>query len=289
MKLPPLALVAPSLCPRCDTPATVTDYCIACSLQLRQCGACQGIAGPFDRYCGFCGNELIFGRRRLLLRWLWLLVVLVPLVAGLGYGLSPLRLPGAGTVTRFVAQAKPTGAARTAEHTNQALGVRFQAPAEWTATDYTFPASMAVAARQQGDTGRAVDARGELAGVRPQAGLLVVSRPSLDSPDLDGSSPQAVLSFQLGPLLTQPGQGVKVEIDQAVRQTSIDGRAAAQVVLRITQNGAVYYLERVYVLIPQGSAPPVVRLEAMVPGAAWSSGDGEVVAAAARSLKPGPG
>ncbi len=209
MKLPPLALVAPSLCPRCDTPATLTDYCIACSLQLRQCGACQGIAGPFDRYCGFCGDELIFGGRRLLLRWLWLLVVLVPLVAGLGYGLSPHRLPGAGTVARFVAQAKPaTAPATTAEHANQELGIRFQAPAEWTAADYTIPATMAVTARQPGDTGRAVDASGELAGIRPQAGLLVISRPRLDSPDLDRSSPQAVLSFQERVCLL-PGAGLR--------------------------------------------------------------------------------
>jgi hypothetical protein len=268
----------------------VTDYCIACTLQLRQCGACQGIAGPFDRYCGFCGNELIFGRRRALLRWLWLLVVLVPLVAGLGYGLSPQRLPGVGTVARFVAQTNPgAGSARTAEHANQALGVRFQVPADWAATDYTVPTPMAVAAHQQGDAGRAVEAGGERAGVRPEAGLLVVSRPSVDSPEVDRSSPQAVLSFQLGPLLTQPGQGVKAEIDQPVRQTTIDGRAAAQVVLRITHNGATYYLQRIYVLMAQGGAPPVVRFEAMVPAAAWGSGDSEVVGAAARSLRPGPG
>lgn len=93
MKLPPLALVAPSLCPRCDTPATVADYCIACSLQLRQCVSCQGTAGPFDRYCGFCGRELILGNRRLVMRWLWLLVALVPLAAGIAYGLSGQHLP----------------------------------------------------------------------------------------------------------------------------------------------------------------------------------------------------
>ena len=52
MKLPPLALVAPSLCPRCDQPAMVLDHseegrCAHCGLQLHQCARCRGIAGPF--------------------------------------------------------------------------------------------------------------------------------------------------------------------------------------------------------------------------------------------------
>jgi predicted amidophosphoribosyltransferase len=91
MKLPPLTLVAPSLCPRCDQPAMLPDYCIHCGLQLRQCGNCRGIAGPFDRYCGFCGHELIRGQRRSPLWRLWLLVALIPLVAGIVYGISQNR------------------------------------------------------------------------------------------------------------------------------------------------------------------------------------------------------
>src|SRR5258708_5763107 len=51
MKLPPLALVAPSLCPRCDQPAMVLDRledqrCAHCGLQLHRCGSCHGVAGP---------------------------------------------------------------------------------------------------------------------------------------------------------------------------------------------------------------------------------------------------
>ncbi len=66
MKLPPLALVAPSLCPRCDQPAMVLDRlddqrCAHCGLQLHRCGSCHGVAGPFDRFCGFCGHELVRG------------------------------------------------------------------------------------------------------------------------------------------------------------------------------------------------------------------------------------
>jgi uncharacterized paraquat-inducible protein A len=64
VKLPPVALTAPTLCPRCDAPALVAgpiltiESCARCTLQLRQCGRCHGVAGPFDRYCGFCGFEM---------------------------------------------------------------------------------------------------------------------------------------------------------------------------------------------------------------------------------------
>jgi hypothetical protein len=287
VKLPPLALVAPSLCPRCDTPATLPDYCIACALQLRQCGACQGMAGPFDRYCGFCGNELIFGGRRLFLRWLWLLIALVPLVAGLGYGLSPLHLPAAGTVARLVAEANPAGSGtRTAERVSSALGVRYRAPGDWPVSDQSSGSAVAIVARQAGDVGRAVDAGGELAGLRPQGTVVAISRPSVDSPDVDPTAPQAVLSFQLGPLLMQPAPGTRAEIVQPVSQATVDGRPSAKVIVRITQGGATFYLERVYLLMPQPGSPPLVRLEAIAPGSAWNSGDADQVSGMARSLRP---
>jgi uncharacterized paraquat-inducible protein A len=64
VKLPPVALTAPTLCPRCDAPALASgpilsvDSCSRCTLRLRQCGRCHGVAGPFDQYCGFCGFEM---------------------------------------------------------------------------------------------------------------------------------------------------------------------------------------------------------------------------------------
>ncbi len=96
MKLPPLALVAPSLCPRCDQPAMQLDRevdarCGHCGLQLHRCGNCSGVAGPFDRYCGFCGYELVRGRQRAPWWRLWLLLALVPLLAGLAYGILHAR------------------------------------------------------------------------------------------------------------------------------------------------------------------------------------------------------
>jgi hypothetical protein len=91
MKLPPLALVAPSLCPRCDQPAMVLDRledqrCAHCGLQLHRCGSCHGVAGPFDRYCGFCGHELVRGEERAPYWRLWMLAGLIPLIVGLVYG-----------------------------------------------------------------------------------------------------------------------------------------------------------------------------------------------------------
>ncbi|TME09144.1 MAG: hypothetical protein E6I69_04000 [Chloroflexi bacterium] len=101
MKLPPLALVAPSLCPRCDQPAMVLalyedQACAHCGLQLHRCGSCHGVAGPFDRFCGFCGHELVRGVDRPIWWRLWLLVALIPLAAALISGiiwaeLHPLR------------------------------------------------------------------------------------------------------------------------------------------------------------------------------------------------------
>ncbi|MDQ6772643.1 MAG: hypothetical protein M3024_06600 [Candidatus Dormibacteraeota bacterium] len=78
MKLPPIALTAPTLCPRCDTPALVSgpnltvEQCVQCALNLRLCGRCRGVAGPFDRYCGFCGYPMTRSRRSGLRRlWPW--------------------------------------------------------------------------------------------------------------------------------------------------------------------------------------------------------------------------
>jgi hypothetical protein len=87
VKLPPVALTAPTLCPRCDAPALVAgpmltiDHCVKCTLQLRQCGRCHGVGGPFDQYCGFCGFEMTRpGRGPLWRAWP---LALIPLAAAL--------------------------------------------------------------------------------------------------------------------------------------------------------------------------------------------------------------
>jgi hypothetical protein len=84
LKLPPVALTAPTLCPRCDTPALgsgallALDHCAKCTLQLRQCGRCHGVAGPFDRYCGYCGYEIVRPRTSPEVLRLLLLAAAVP-------------------------------------------------------------------------------------------------------------------------------------------------------------------------------------------------------------------
>jgi hypothetical protein len=98
VKLPPLALVAPSLCPRCDQPAMVMNHnsdeqrCAHCGLQLDQCSRCRGIAGPFDRYCGFCGFEMVRGEQRPLWWRLWFLAALLPVALGLAYGIAQAQV-----------------------------------------------------------------------------------------------------------------------------------------------------------------------------------------------------
>jgi predicted amidophosphoribosyltransferase len=65
--------------------------CAHCALQLHQCGNCRGIAGPFDRYCGFCGHELVRGAARAPWWRLWLLVALLPLIGALIFGIAQAR------------------------------------------------------------------------------------------------------------------------------------------------------------------------------------------------------
>jgi predicted amidophosphoribosyltransferase len=87
LKLPPQALTAPSLCPRCDSPAPSDDRCRTCDLPIRRCGSCHGIAGPFDRFCGFCGHELVLGERRSPAWRLWLAAALLPFALAIFGGL----------------------------------------------------------------------------------------------------------------------------------------------------------------------------------------------------------
>ncbi|MGH7777616.1 MAG: hypothetical protein ACREPI_10630 [Candidatus Dormibacterales bacterium] len=82
-----MALTAPRLCPRCDQPAMYVDHCASCELQLRVCGACLGVCGPFDRFCGFCGHEMVLGPRRSAASRLWALSIVIPLLIAIAVGL----------------------------------------------------------------------------------------------------------------------------------------------------------------------------------------------------------
>jgi hypothetical protein len=281
MKLPPAALTAPSLCPRCDSPATTPDFCIQCTLPLRRCGNCHGVAGPFDRYCGFCGYELVQGERRLPLWRLWLLAAMIPLVAGLAFGLSPYS---AGAVRALGGLVRPAAASPSPSTSplaltrDSGLELSYALPPGWTAARL---GAFTVAVHWPADAGKVSDAQANLFAVRPQASVLELGRPAVDAP-VDPKDPRAVLGYQAAQLLLPPAGGLQVAAAEPVTALEVGGRPAAEAVLRITQaDGSVYFFERAWIASPTG----LVRVDAISPASEWNGGDQRRIEAAIRSLR----
>src|SRR5262249_16132821 len=140
MKTQHAGLAAPTLCPRCDASAPAVngeppaDRCPVCSLQLSWCGNCRGVAGPFDRFCGFCGFELIRGEPRSPLWRLWQVALAALLAAGLGYGLWAAGVPSAlaGGV-RTLLGSRATSIEPSAGYGSRMLAVGFSIPRGWAA------------------------------------------------------------------------------------------------------------------------------------------------------------
>jgi hypothetical protein len=293
VKLPPLALTAPSLCPRCDAPAMFEDHCVQCSLQLRLCGSCHGVAGPYDRYCGFCGHELVLGTHRSPVWRLWLFAALVPLLAGIAFGISPLSGPFAQAVTKVVrgGVASSPSPPQVRELRAGSLGFSYSIPPDWTAFDYTKASSPSsvqpyvIASRLSADGIQAGAARGDLIATKPQGAVVELGRPQVDATAVDPSDPLAVLSYQVAQVLAQPPAGTKLEVVKPVRSLTINGRPAAEVVIKVTRDGSSYYLERAYISAP--GSTPLVKAEAMVPAADWEAGDDRRVETTIQSLKVG--
>lgn len=295
MKLPPVGLVAPTLCPRCDTPASgadgdrAVDQCPQCSLQLRWCGNCRGVAGPFDHYCGFCGFELLRGDKRSPLWRLSAAVALVPLLAGLGYGLWMARGPQAvAHLVSSTIRPSQSPVAVDTQYDSQVLGMRYAVPAEWTVVDYSngptrLPA--VVVSRHPLDQTIATDAKGDLVQVdQANSTIVTFGRPQADvDPIADTRDPVATLASQVAPLAAAPPSGVRVEVDQPVRAVTVGGRPGAEVVLKLTRSGHVFYLRRVLVYAPWPNKPAMVRADALVPAGEWRD-RGSVVASMVRSL-----
>lgn len=290
MKIPPGALTAPSLCPRCDAPAGKGEQCGHCAIQLRQCGNCQGVAGPFDRHCGFCGFELIQGERRSPLWRLWLLAALVPLTAGLAYGLWTVTKSPSPPMRVLAA---PLNSGPLIAYKSRNLAFQYSAPRDWsTPIDYsraTEPAKMmpyVVVARLPGDQARVVDARGDLLNARPQGAVVVLGRPAASTSVVgDQQDAKQVLAAQVAPLLANPQSGTRIDVIQPVTAVTINGRPAAKIVLKVTRDGAVYYLERAVVYAPATGVPAALRVEAAVAERDWDAGDADRVEAVLRSLK----
>lgn len=291
MKLPPPALSAPILCPRCDAPATLADQCIQCALQLRECGNCRGVAGPFDRYCGFCGFELLRGSRRNPLWRLWLLVALVPLGATLAYGVWVTRLPAVATAAVGTV-VRPTPTPDMLTYGAPSLGFSYAIPRGWHAIDYSRSADPSRAlpflavSKDAADQGRAADAKGNLVAVKPQAAVVTMARPRVDT-RLTGNpaAPTAVLTSEMAPLAASPPTGLNLQILRPVTARTISDRPAASVLLELTHDGVSYYLERTMVYAPRAGASPMIQVDALAPASTWQAGDEAQVETVIRSIR----
>ncbi len=273
MKLPPAALTAPSLCPRCDAPAMYLDRCGSCELPLRQCAACLGVAGPFDRFCGFCGHDLSTGETRSGAWRLWLLVAMIPLLAGIGFGISPLSQPLATKVAAVIFRPapQPTPTATPGKSwRSKNLKVQYTLPTDWSGFDYSLdkskPQKLVVVARMQSEATPVAQASGDLLGAKPSSAVM-----TLGPTTATDTEPGILLAFQLGQLLAQPPAGTKVEITRQVQSVVLDGHPAAEAVVKITRPEGVWYLERAYISGP--GSPPLFEIQALVPQADWESGD----------------
>jgi hypothetical protein len=266
---------------------------LQCSLQLRWCGNCHGVAGPFDRFCGFCGFELIRGGRRNPLWRLRALVALVPLVVGLGYGLYVARAPAAVTgVVHGVLQPTRAQPAAVADYASRPLGLHYSGPPNWTVVDYTageHPQPTVVLSRDAVDQSAATAAAGDLAQVdQPQASLIAISRPPTDGTLVaDTRDPVAALTSELAPVVAAPPPGVRVAVVRPVRAVTVGGRQAAEAVLRLDRGDAVAYLRRDLVYAPYGAVPALCRVDALVPAAEWPAADTSAVSTVLGSLRFG--
>lgn len=255
MKLPPLALTAPSLCPRCDAPAMFVDECNQCALPIRQCGSCLGVAGPFDRFCGFCGHEMVLGRPRSGARRLWLLVALIPIAAGLAVGLSPIG--------QAALHDRPTAATAPRPNVNDRnVGFTAVTRAGWVTASYSTAAYLF---DDPADQPLTTGSPAALITATPKGAVILVTRPGVSDPGVDGSDPVAVLAFETAQLLGSPPTGYSVAAVQSVRAVNIGGRVAARTELSLVGPGnAAYVLEKAYISAPSGG---LVLVEALTPAA----------------------
>ena len=249
MKLPPLALTAPSLCPRCDAAAMFLEECTQCALPLRQCGSCLGVAGPFDRYCGFCGHELVLGEKRSGAWRLWLAVAMVPILVALAIGLSPLGQQAARSVRELRSGSPPAKGGVTDTR------LRFQAslPAQWTFHDPGAGVDLAIMSADAADQSLVDSGPGALLTAVPQGPVVELGVGPAGAPGVDPNNPVAVLTAQVTQLTASTASGYKLAVAVPVRAIVVDGRPAAQAVLAVTSpSGGTLMFERVYVSVPRG-------------------------------------
>ena len=255
------------------------DRCGHCGLQLRSCPACRGVAGPFDRFCGFCGHDLFLEEKPTPVRRLWLLVAVIPLAAALAFGVSPLSAPIATQITHLLAGsspapvALPTAASTGKQLRSKNLHLTYTLPADWSGFDYSLsaikPLPIVVASRLQADAPRVADVSGDIIRTRPSGAVMTLGRAALAATDPTDAT--VLLAFQVGQLTSQPPAGVQVEIAEQVAPITVNALTGARVVLKVTTTAGVFYLERAY--LNAGGAQPIFEVQGLVPEADWKSGE----------------
>ncbi len=254
----------------------MTDVCIRCSLPLRRCGSCRGVAGPSDRHRGFCGHNLAQGRRRAPAWRPWLLAALVPLAAGIVFGVSPPGRSVARQVTTQVAASTPTPPVAVLR--DPATGVGYSPPRYWTASDQ---GGFLVLTHWSPDARLLADAGNDLFAIKPQSGVIEIGRPPID-PAAGSLDPRLVLEFQVRQLLAAPPGEARLEIARTQRTFSVGGRPAAEVVLELSRgDGSAGYFVRAWIAAPSGP----VRVDALVPAAAWNAGERARVEQVIRTIR----
>lgn len=291
MKLPPIALTAPTLCPRCDAPALYEDRCTSCGLQLGKCGACQGVAGPFDRFCGFCGHDLTEGEVRSPVWRFWLLVAMIPMVAVLVIGATFFGGPAATQVGKLVFPPAPTAAPNpstggTKLFRSPNLHLVYAVPSDWNPSDYTLspttPLQEVVVARINADLATFGSSKGDVLAASP-AGALLTLGPLAQAPvGVDAGDPSSVLGADISSLTIKPPAGLKIDVFRPAQSITVDSKAGKEAVLKVTRSdNSVLYLERAYLVAPTG----LFKVDALVPQSDWDAGDGRRVEAVIQSIR----
>ena len=291
MKLPPVALTAPTLCPRCDAPALYEDRCTSCGLQLGKCGACKGVAGPFDRFCGFCGHDLTVGEVRSPIWRIWLLVAMIPMIAVLVIGATFFGGPVATRVGKLVFPPGPTaGASPSAVNTklfrSPNLHLVYAVPTDWNPSDYTLspstPLQEVVVARINADLATFGATKGDVLAAKPAGALLTLGPLGQAPPGVDTADPSSVLGADISSLNIKPPAGLKIEVFRIAQSITVDGKSGKEAVLKVTRtDGSVLYLERAYLVAPSG----LFKIDALVPQSDWDAGDGRKVEAVIQSVR----
>jgi hypothetical protein len=191
------------------------------------------------------------------------------------------------------AAVRPAPTADLHAYQSQSLRLAYAIPREWNAIDYTRSSDagrsmpFVVVAKVAGDQQPAVQSGGNLVEARPQAALVALGRPSVDTSLVaDPTAPAGVLTSEVAPLAVSPPSGTRVEVARPVRPLTVGGRPAASVVLKLTRDGSTYYLERILIYAPTSGSKPMIRVDALVPAQAWESGEEVPVRSLISSVRP---